>query len=105
MTPVDALRIGELPGTAPTVKLKGLAIEGEQGPKDSFGNILFDSLKQVNHLQHQTNEVIKDMETGGPTSLHDTMIALERAETSFKLMMQVRNKIVDAYHEVLRMQV
>lgn len=104
MTPIDALRIGELPGTAPTVKLKGPDLEGD-GKKDSFGNLLLDSLKQVNHLQHQTNEVIKDMETGGPTSLHDTMIALERAETSFKLMMQVRNKIVDAYHEVLRMQV
>ena len=62
-------------------------------------------MKQVNELQHKADVAIQDMATGGPTSLHETMIALEKAETSFKLMMQVRNKIVEAYHEVLRMQV
>jgi flagellar hook-basal body complex protein FliE len=38
-------------------------------------------------------------------SLHDTMIAMEQADLSFRLMMQVRNKIVDAYQEIMRMQV
>jgi len=37
--------------------------------------------------------------------LHDTMLALEKADLSFRLMMQVRNKIVEAYQEVIRMQV
>jgi flagellar hook-basal body complex protein FliE len=38
-------------------------------------------------------------------SLHDTMIAMEQADVSFRLMMQVRNKIVDAYQEIMRIQV
>lgn len=102
MSPIETLRIGEIPRT----------IQGPDAPKaggggmgETFRTILTDSLSQVNDLQHKADSAIKDMTAGGATSLHDTMIALEKAETSFKLMMQVRNKIVDAYHEVLRMQI
>ena len=104
MTPIDLQRIGELGGA---IKLPGAPTSPTPaaGEKGAFGNILADSLTQVNRLQHAADTAIQDMATGGPASLHDTMIALEKAETSFKLMMQVRNKIVDAYHEVLRMQV
>src|SRR5689334_17968699 len=72
---------------------------------DSFANVLKDSLAQVNSLQHDADQAIQSLATGGPATLHDTMLAVEKAELSFKLMMQVRNKIVEAYQEVLRMQV
>ena len=48
---------------------------------------------------------ITALATGDKASLHDTMIAMEQADVSFRLMMQVRNKIVEAYQEILRMQV
>ena len=78
---------------------------GTQGAADSFANVLKDSLTQVNSLQHEADQAIQSLATGGPATLHDTMLAVEKAELSFKLMMQVRNKIVEAYQEVLRMQV
>jgi flagellar hook-basal body complex protein FliE len=71
----------------------------------SFANVLQDSLKQVNSLQNEADQAIESLATGGPATLHDTMLAVEKAELSFKLMMQVRNKIVEAYQEILRMQV
>jgi flagellar hook-basal body complex protein FliE len=71
----------------------------------SFGEVLKDSLTQVNALQQEADGAIRSLATGGTSTLHDTMLALQRAELSFKLMMQVRNKIVEAYQEVLRMQV
>ncbi len=71
----------------------------------SFGEVLKDSLAQVNQLQNDADRAITDLASGGPTTLHDTMIALEKADLSFRLMMQVRNKIVEAYQEVVRMQV
>jgi flagellar hook-basal body complex protein FliE len=71
----------------------------------SFGSVLKDSLAQVNQLQQEADGAIKDLATGGTATLHDTMLAMEKAELSFRLMMQVRNKIIDAYQEVLRMQV
>jgi flagellar hook-basal body complex protein FliE len=71
----------------------------------SFGEVLKDSLAQVNSLQNEADGAIRSLATGGTATLHDTMLAVQKAELSFKLMMQVRNKIVEAYQEVLRMQV
>jgi len=71
----------------------------------SFAHVLQDSLGQVNSLQNQADQAIESLATGGPATLHDTMLAVEKAELSFKFMMQVRNKIVEAYQEILRMQV
>jgi flagellar hook-basal body complex protein FliE len=100
---MDPLRIvppgaRELPGLAAPPAAAG------KGASD-FGAALKDSLAQVNHLQVEANTAIKDLATGEGGTLHDTMLALEKAELSFRLMMQVRNKIVEAYQEVLRMQV
>lgn len=88
----------ELPGLTPQPSQSG-------GATADFGAALKDSLAQVNHLQVEANTAIKDLATGEGGTLHDTMLALEKAELSFRLMMQVRNKIVEAYQEVLRMQV
>jgi flagellar hook-basal body complex protein FliE len=80
---------------------------GAAGAKDptSFGKVLKDSLAQVTELQKEADTAITALATGGNVSLHDAMIAVQKADVSFKLMMQVRNKIVEAYQEVLRMSV
>ena len=99
---MDVTRI--VPGTAYPATLGSGATYAPTKQKP-FGEVLKDSLKQVNTLQHEADKAIRDLATGGPTTLHDTMLTIEKAELSFKLMMQVRNKIVEAYQEVLRMQV
>jgi flagellar hook-basal body complex protein FliE len=99
---MDVKRIGPVAAPAP-----GAAAPGSPGAAGgaSFGRVLQDSLKQVNALQHEADVAIRSLATGGTATLHDTMLAVQKAELSFKLMMQVRNKIVEAYQEVLRMQV
>ncbi|HYR96551.1 MAG TPA: flagellar hook-basal body complex protein FliE [Candidatus Binatus sp.] len=103
---MDVTRIGSLP--IPAASGAGAPKEaGVTAPegKASFGAVLKDSLAQVNSLQHEADAAIQSLATGGTATLHDTMLAVQKAELSFKLMMQVRNKIVEAYQEVLRMQV
>ena len=100
---MDVTRIGNTPLIKPA-EVPGTAAPAEPG-KASFGEVLKDSLKQVNSLQQEADASIQSLATGGAASLHDTMLAIQKAELSFKLMMQVRNKIVDAYQEVLRMGV
>ena len=100
---MDVTRI--VPGTAYPATIGSKPADAAPGAHKPFGEVLKDSLKQVNHLQHEADRAIQDLATGGPTTLHDTMLTIEKAELSFKLMMQVRNKIVEAYQEVLRMQV
>jgi flagellar hook-basal body complex protein FliE len=71
----------------------------------SFASVLKSSLTEVNQMQQKADAAISALATGDKVSLHDTMIAMEQADVSFRLMMQVRNKIVEAYQEILRMQV
>ena len=89
------IRPRETPATAP-------AASGESHP---FADVLKSSLDEVNKLQHKADAAITALATGDKMSLHDTMIAMEQADVSFRLMMQVRNKIVDAYQEIMRIQV
>ena len=70
-----------------------------------FSETLSESLNRVNQLQNQADEAIEDFVAGKSQSIHDTMIAVGKADMAFRMTMQVRNKIVDAYKEVLRMQV
>jgi flagellar hook-basal body complex protein FliE len=94
------------PGAAPAPIGESAGATAPAAPgAASFGQVLKDSLAQVNALQHEADGAIQSLATGGTATLHDTMLAVQRAELSFRLMMQVRNKIVEAYQEVLRMQV
>lgn len=88
---------------APAAPVAGGAAAKAEGP--SFGAILEQSLAQVSSLQSAADQAIGRLAAGAAPSLHETMLALEQADLSFRLMMQVRNKIVEAYQEVLRMQV
>ena len=97
---MDVTRIGgAIPPVAPAKPEVPAANEA------GFGEVLGDALKQVNALQHEADRAIQALATGGHATLHDTMLAIQKADLSFRLMMQVRNKIVEAYQEVLRMQV
>jgi flagellar hook-basal body complex protein FliE len=78
---------------------------GSEKSDGSFAAALKRSLTEVNQMQQQADAAITALATGDKVSLHDTMIAMEQADVSFRLMMQVRNKIVEAYQEILRMQV
>ncbi len=71
----------------------------------SFGEVLTDSLEEVNNLQHEADKAIEDFATGQTKSIHETMMAVNKAGTAFRMTMQVKNKIVEAYQEVIRMQV
>ena len=91
-----------LKGLAPPSRQAGLPEQGE-GP--SFAETLSQSLEKVNDLQKEADKAITEFVSGETGNIHETMIALNKADTAFRLTMQVRNKIVEAYNEVLRMQV
>ena len=76
-----------------------------EGAGNSFSTMLQSSIKEVNQLQNEADSSIDQLIVGKSRNLHETMIALEKADISFRLMMEVRNKIIDAYHEIMRMQV
>ncbi len=71
----------------------------------SFIETLSESIQKVNELQKEADQAIENLATGESNSVHGAMIAVSKADTAFRLTMQVRNKMVEAYQEVMRMQV
>ena len=71
----------------------------------SFSGMLKNSLDDVDRLQKEADQAVQELASGNGKDIHNVMIALEKAEISFQLMMQVRNKIINAYETIMRMQV
>lgn len=71
----------------------------------NFGDTLKNAIQSVNQLQVDADKKMQDLATGKAKSIPDVMIATEKADIAFKLMMQVRNKIIEAYQEIMKMQV
>lgn len=88
--------VEELDGISPTPESKGFK---------TFGDFLTDSINNVNTLQTQANESIQKLVTGENKNIHETMLQVEQAEIAFKTMNQIRQKVLDAYREVMKMQV
>jgi len=74
-------------------------------PQGAFGDMLKQAVAEINQLQNNADKAITGVQLGQSGSIHEAMIALEKADISFRAMMQVRNKILDAYQEIMRMQV
>lgn len=74
-------------------------------PAKSFIETLKESIEQVNQLQKSAEEAAQNLALGKEKDVAQTLIAIEKANVSFQLMMQVRNKILDAYQEIMRMSV
>lgn len=82
-------------------------IQGDAAPAAAadFGPWLARSLGRVNQDLVRADEAVKGLAAGESENLHQVMIALEEARLSLQLVAQVRNRLLDAYQEVLRMQV
>jgi len=70
----------------------------------SFGKLLNEAIQQVNDVE-KTSQGELQKYLSNESDLHSVMIALEKADLSFQMMMQVRNKIVQAYQEIMKSQV
>jgi flagellar hook-basal body complex protein FliE len=75
------------------------------GHNGSFATLLQQSLERVDGLQHEADAAARAFALGQAPSVHDTMIAMEKADLSLRLTTKVRNKVVEAYQEIMRMQV
>ena len=63
-----------------------------------------DAIRQVNDLSDNSDQKVTELVQGDRQDVHNVMIAVEKADIAFQLMMQVRNKIVNAYQEVSKLQ-
>ena len=94
------LRAAAATGTQPAHKAAA-AVAGKD-----FATVLKDSLDAINGSQVDATRRARDFELGAPNAnLNDVMISMQKANISFQQMVQVRNRLVSAYHDIMNMQV
>ncbi len=84
----------ELPGPAAPEKTE-----------KSFFDHLKDSVNEVNALQKSADTQATDLASGKNDNIHETMLAVNQAELGFQMLVQIRNKALEAYQEVMRMSI
>ena len=75
------------------------------GAADGFGSAVKNAVESIEKSQQTANQEVAKAVTGESPDLHRTIIALQTADLSFQFALQVRNKVVNAYEEIMRMQV
>jgi len=92
--------LGPQSATAPTQP----TVPGQDGEGASFGDVLKNAVSGVEQMHSSAQQQVTQLAQGDRQDIHNVMLAVEKADVAFQLMMQVRNKIVNAYQEVLKMQ-
>jgi len=85
-----------MPETAPS--------GGQPASGGGFGDVLREAVSEVDNLNLDAQYKVSGLVEGNGVDVHDAMIAVEKADLSFQLMLQVRNKVVQAYQQIAGMQ-
>lgn len=78
---------------------------GHSAAGTSFQSVLRDAVQNVETSRAQANASVSGYLAGGTQELHSTILATQNADLNFEMFMQVRNKVVSAYEEIMKMQV
>lgn len=98
---IEALKLMPVKNALPETALTAQTEESEK----TFGEFLQDALGSVNNLQNQSKQASLNLAAGKIQDIAEVTIAAEKASVALQLTMQVRNKVVESYQEVMRMQV
>lgn len=89
---------------APTVAPAAPAAAPTRQVGAAFGDILQSLVTAADQQQQQADRTVQTLHGGGEKNLHEAMIAMEQADISLRYLVQVRNKAIEAYQEIMRMQ-
>jgi flagellar hook-basal body complex protein FliE len=103
---MDPLLNLNLPTAAPLAGTGASAASGSQEAQDgvNFGDLLKQALQEVNDAQSTSEQEARNLMSGNSTDMHTAILAVQKADVSFQMMMAVRSKLVDAYRTVMQMQ-
>jgi flagellar hook-basal body complex protein FliE len=103
---MDPLSLSKLPSLDALSQAGSTQAAPGQGSTDGpqFADILKQALQEVNAAQDTSQQEARNLISGNSTDMHTAILAVQKADVSFQMMMAVRSKLVDAYREVMRMQ-
>jgi flagellar hook-basal body complex protein FliE len=102
----DAMAVNSINGfnaISPVTFDKNIPVSENKGL--NFAEIFNNAMNSVNQLQIESKELTDELATGRTDNIHEVLIAGEKADIALQLTIQIRNKILDAYTEIMRMQI
>lgn len=99
------LRTGQTTSQIRNDQMNADAVDSQGQSIKSFADTLSDAVGKVNELSKEADVQMQKLATGETKNIPEVMIATEKASVAFKLLTQVRNKMIDAYQEIMKMQV
>lgn len=100
------MQIEPIPGVKPLEAAENLALAPHSPIKGAdFQQLLAQGIQEINAGQAAAGNLVSEFLAGRGSNLHTVMLEMEKANISLELAVQIRNKIVDAYSEIMRMQV
>jgi flagellar hook-basal body complex protein FliE len=95
----------QITSTGASLPLRAADTSTVSTAKSGFADIIKSTIQQVSQAQNTGAQAIEKLNTGNAESLHEVMLAVEEADISLKMLVQMRNKALSAYDEVMRMQI
>lgn len=113
LMPAQMPAVGAQGLNAPAIPAQELKALADVGPARSpavaegsgFSDFLSDMVREVNQKQAAAGKAVEGVLAGENVPLHSAMLAIEEASVSFQLMVEMRNKLMESYQELMRMQV
>ncbi|MEP7074840.1 MAG: flagellar hook-basal body complex protein FliE [Acidobacteriota bacterium] len=99
------MNINAITSSTPGIPAKGIVAGGPKGSGDGFGSLIKGAVDSVDATQKGAEQEISKAVTGESPDIHKTIIALQTADLKFQLGLQIRNKLIGAYDEIMRMPV
>lgn len=100
---MDPLQISPLSPVKPSQEGLAPGLSSPEGGPD-FGDLLKQALNEVNQASQTAEGEARNLMLGESADMHSAMLAVQKADLSFQMMMAVRSKLIDAYREVMRTQ-
>ncbi len=98
------MRVGDIQATLGRISPDISATKSADDVTKSFADTLNGFVSNVNNLQNSANDAIDKMASGQTADVHEVMVAMEKAKVSFDMLLQIRNKMLDAYKQRMQMQ-
>jgi flagellar hook-basal body complex protein FliE len=98
MTPISSFQTQSL--QTQSLNLPRLSAAPKAEAASSFKNVFLESIEQVNSMQKSADQAVNSLLTGGDINPAEVLTALQKADLTFRTMMQVRNKLLSAYQEI-----
>lgn len=105
INPIELGRVVQQAGDVELTPERQEIATGKEGEKQSFADVLSNAINSVDETMKTSNQQVQAFIAGETDNVHDVMISMQRAQISFEMMVEIRNKAVETYQEISRMQI